>query len=82
MTCSVCDRSVEMSGMGGHVTQSHFLELNEYEGFYGKIETQIKKKIYHKCAICSSPTYILMDLVEIAKHMKRHKNMTPKHYMK
>ena len=73
---------VEMSGMGAHVTQVHFIDdLSQWEKWYGSLEDHIEKKIYHQCALCDTPTFFLVDLIEIAKHMKKHLPTTPSEYI-
>ena len=68
--------------MGAHVTQVHFIDdLSQWEKWYGSLEDHIEKKIYHQCALCDTPTFFLVDLIEIAKHMKKHLPTTPSEYI-
>ena len=83
--CPVCPgpkgKLVEMSGMGAHVTQVHFIDdLSQWEKWYGSLETHIEQKIYHQCALCDTPTFFMVDLIHLSIHMKKHE-VTPKQYI-
>ena len=80
--CAVCDKLVEMSGMGAHVNNVHYIDdLSFWEKCYGSFESNLEQAIYHQCALCDSPKFFLVDLVEIAKHMKLHPSTSPKTYI-
>lgn len=68
--------------MGAHVNNVHYIDdLSQWVTWYGSFESNLEQKIYHQCALCASPKFFLVDLVEIAKHMKLHQSITPKIYI-
>ena len=83
--CKICEKAIVMYNMQGHTKNVHYLSLEQYSNFYGDWKSTIVMPIYHKCKIANCKESFLVDLSELAIHLKTHteeNTLKPKEYIK
>ena len=68
--CQICQEDFTCNQIPKHTRMKHNVHILEYKEQFGSPYNHIRKKVYHRCAVCSD--LVLLESHKLRNHVSRH----------